>query len=181
MDEQRQEATEVVASMYQTPLCLRNPDRNPMAAMSFTIGPSPVTVLKGPLEIEVPNQLTAISAWYINAKILGIAVCRNLPDRSLPCGPHVPESLQPTPLQLTTLHLPSLDAIPFPKFRDNLINLMGISIDEEELTRDIYLLPGIDIKPGRLPWDPTAWVFSGPFWDKYGYLFSDLPQIPQIE
>jgi hypothetical protein len=176
LGDQNQQADQVVAGMDQTHLC-----NNLEAVMSITVGPSPLTLARGPLQIEVPSQLNAVSAWFINAQILGINACRDIPKRSPPCEPHVPESLQPTPTQLMVLHSPSLDAIPFPKFRHNLIDLLGITVDEEEFTRDIYLLPSIDIKPGHLPWDPDAWVFSGRFWDKYGYLFDDLPQFSQIE
>lgn len=182
LDEEHQQANQVVAGIDQTHSSHHSPDvTNYKATMSITIGPSPLAMLRGPLEIEVPEQLNAVSAWFINAQILGINACRDIPKRSAPCAPHVPESLQPTPTQLMVLHSPSLDAIPFPKFRNNLIDLLGITVDEEEFTRDIYLLPSIDIKPGHLPWDPDAWVFSGRFWEKYGYLFNDLPQFSQIE
>ncbi|RVX67911.1 hypothetical protein B0A52_08516 [Exophiala mesophila] len=85
-------------------------------------------------------------------------------------GPEVPDSLQPTTLQLTVPHPRWMDRFPFPKMRDNMITLMGI-IDEEEFFADLFCLDSFEIKPGAPAWDPTSWKIGKDFGKKWGYLF----------
>lgn len=122
------------------------------------------------LALEVPYQLTLVGALFINGQILGLSCCTAIPAKSAPASPEVPLPLRPTATQLLTIHSPGIDRFPFPKLRDNLINLNSI-IDEEEITRDLFLTPSFTISAGAQPWDPRAWTIEKPFADKWGYLF----------
>lgn len=122
------------------------------------------------LSFDVPFQLTLAAALFINGQILGLTCCVLIPARSSPASPDVPEPLRPTVLQLLTIHSTSVDRFPFPKMRDNFINMSSI-FDEEELTRDLLLMPSLSITPGCLPWDPRAWKMEKSFAEKWGFLF----------
>ncbi|CZR55099.1 uncharacterized protein PAC_04985 [Phialocephala subalpina] len=122
------------------------------------------------LAYEVPYQLTLVGAMFINGQILGLSCCTVIPAKSPPAKPNVPLPLHPTATQMLTIHSTGIDRFPFPKLRDNLINLNSI-IDEEEITRDLFLTPSFTISAGAQPWDPRAWKIEKPFADKWGYLF----------
>lgn len=122
------------------------------------------------LAYEVPYQLTLVGALFINGQILGLGCCTAIPAKSKPATPDVPLPLKPTVTQLLTMHSPCIDQFPFPKLRDNLINLNAI-IDEEDIVRDLLLKPSFSISAGGAPWDPRAWKIEKPFADKWGYLF----------
>lgn len=114
--------------------------------------------------------MTVIGAMYVNGIILGLNSCTVVPQRSSPAGLDVPYSLQPTYLQLSTMHQPGIDRFPFPRMRDNMINLYT-QIDEEEFGHDLCLMPSFTITPGMAPWDPKAWNIEKYFAKKWGYLF----------
>ncbi|PVI04463.1 hypothetical protein DM02DRAFT_177910 [Periconia macrospinosa] len=114
--------------------------------------------------------LTVHGALYINGNLLGLKCGTVVPAKSTPCRADVPLPLQPTITQLTVLHSRWIDRFPFPKMRDNIITL-GSVVDDEELLKDIVLMPSFEITPGKLPWDPKAWTMQKPFADKWGYLF----------
>ncbi|EXJ56911.1 hypothetical protein A1O7_07255 [Cladophialophora yegresii CBS 114405] len=115
-------------------------------------------------------SMTVISAMYINGAIIGLKSCTVIPQTSSPTGPDVPISLQPTFLQLTTIHQPGIDRFPFPKMRDNMIS-MHTMIDEEDFTHDLCTRPSFTISPGMAPWDPKAWKIETYFAAKWGFLF----------
>ncbi|KIW65442.1 hypothetical protein, variant [Phialophora macrospora] len=115
-------------------------------------------------------SMTVVSAMYVNGVILGLKGCTVIPQTSPPAGPDVPFSLQPTFLQLTTIHQPGIDRFPFPKMRDNLISMYA-AIDEEEFGRDLCTRPSFTITAGMAPWDPKAWKIERFFADKWGFLF----------
>jgi hypothetical protein len=114
--------------------------------------------------------ITFAGALYINGQILDIPCSTVVPAKSKPAGPEIPLPLQPTELQLITIHETWIDRFPFPKMRNSLISLSGV-IDGEEFVRDMMLMPSFEIVPGRLPWDPRAWKILKPFAQKWGYLF----------
>lgn len=82
----------------------------------------------------------------------------------------VPPALRPTAIQLLRMHRLWLDSIPFPKFRDNFINLSGI-VSEEEFVHDVFTMPSFAISHDNAPWDPRTWIIEKPFAEKWGYLF----------
>jgi Domain of unknown function (DUF3425) len=123
------------------------------------------------LSYELPYHITVLSALIINGEVLGLSCCTAVPAKSSPASLDVPLSLHPTPTQLLTVHSTGIDRFPFPKMRDNLINMSGI-IDEEEFGRDLFMMPSFSITPGGAPWDARAWkIEKGHFADKWGFLF----------
>jgi hypothetical protein len=62
------------------------------------------------------------------------------------------------------------DRFPFPKMRDNAINL-GCMISEDDFSQDLFLRPSFSITPGAATWDPRAWKIEKPFAAKWGFLF----------
>ena len=122
------------------------------------------------LSYELRPSMTVIGALYINGEILGLSCCTVVPAKSEPAPPDVPWSLQPTPLQLSVIHMPGVDRFPFPEWRDNIIN-QHCMIDAEEFTRDICIMPSFTIDPRLPPWDPKAWKIEKYFANKWGWLF----------
>lgn len=109
-------------------------------------------------------------ALFVNGSMMGISCSIPVTELSPRCGPEIPDSLQPTALQLTTPHPRWMDRFPFPKMRDNMITLMGI-IDEEEFFADLFCLDSFEIKSGAAAWDPASWKMGKNFAKKWGYLF----------
>lgn len=64
-----------------------------------------------------------------------------------------------------------IDRLPFPRLRDTLIKLRGV-IDEEEILKDIFVMPSWTIMTGRACWDPRAWVMEKEWADKWGWLMA---------
>ena len=126
--------------------------------------------LPSELNCELPCPLTVLSALFINGKVLGMTCGTPIAAKSSPASPDVPLSLQPTPTQLLTVHFRVIDRFPFPKMRDNFINMSAI-IDDEEFSSDIFTMPSFSITPGGAPWDPGAWKMEKAFADKWGFLF----------
>lgn len=110
------------------------------------------------------------AALFNNGSLMGIPCSVSTPKKSAVPGPEVPESLQPTDLQLSTIHPSWIDRFPFPKMRDNMITLLGI-INEEEFLADLFCLTSFTLDPGAAPWDPAAWKIGRDFSEKWGYLF----------
>ncbi|KAF2242973.1 hypothetical protein BU26DRAFT_609688 [Trematosphaeria pertusa] len=118
-----------------------------------------------------PNYpLSVYGALFLNGQMLGLSCSTVIPAKSTPATPDIPLPLQPTELQLMTIHHRWIDRFPFPKMRNSLITLAGI-INEDEFFHDLTLIPSFTIVPGRAPWDPRAWKIEKPFADKWGYLF----------
>ena len=117
---------------------------------------------------EVPPSV--YTALFNNGAMMGLSCSSVVPAKSSKVGPEIPEPLHPTPLQLTTIHPRWIDRFPFPKMRDNFINL-GAIIDEEEFMRDLFSMESFTIQPGMSGWDPRAWIISKEFARKWGYLF----------
>ncbi|PSN69232.1 hypothetical protein BS50DRAFT_586569 [Corynespora cassiicola Philippines] len=128
-------------------------------------GPAVTTLISQPV-----YPLNVYGALYLNGEILGLTCSAVIPSKSSPARPGTPPSLRPTQMQLMTIHAPWIDRIPFPKMRDSLISLSGI-LDEDEVLRDLALIPSFTITPGGASWDPRAWNIEKPFADKWGYLF----------
>ncbi|KAJ9200434.1 hypothetical protein DTO164E3_4009 [Paecilomyces variotii] len=121
---------------------------------------------------RVCNQvpITVYAALWENGAMMGLSCSTSVPARSSSAGSHIPEPLQPTSLQLTTIHPLWIDRFPFPRMRDNTITLLGL-IQEDDFLRDLFCMDSFEIKPGGAPWDPTAWKIGKNFQEKWGYLF----------
>jgi hypothetical protein len=115
-------------------------------------------------------SMTVWAALFENGAMMGLPCSTCVPSRSVPVGEEIPESLQPTELQLTTIHPRWIDRFPFPRMRDNMITVMSL-IDEDEFLRDLFCMTSFTIRPGAAPGDPTAWKIGKEFSTKWGYLF----------
>lgn len=118
---------------------------------------------------EIPMNVW--TAMYINGSMMGLGCSTSYPVKSKPMDSSIPDSLQPTPLQLITIHPQWIDRFPFPRMRDNLINAISL-VDEEEFMHDLFCMSSFDIKPGGAPWDPNAWIIKEAFQAKWGFLFT---------
>ena len=111
-----------------------------------------------------------LSALFDNGDMLGIACGTSFPCKSKPQGPHVPASLQPTLLQLSTVHWQWIDRLPFPEARDEMIIQSG-NFEEEAFLKDIFNMQTFELSPGAKPWDPSAYSIAPEFQRKWGWLF----------
>lgn len=149
------------------------PSFSPGIASAYPSSPSCACFVYGlapNISHELPYKLTVFAALFVNGEILGLSCCTIIPAKSKPATPNIPLPLRPTPTQLLTLHLSGIDRFPFPKMRDNVISMSGL-IDEEELGKDMFMMPSFSITPGGLAWNPKAWKVEKPFADKWGFLF----------
>ncbi|KAK4501625.1 hypothetical protein PRZ48_007434 [Zasmidium cellare] len=102
--------------------------------------------------------------------ILGLkrAECHQL-VKSLRANAEVPASLQPTPLQLTTPHLPWIDRFPFPRMRDNMIILRDV-INLDPFCGELFSGNSFYLEHGKPSWDPKNWRIDSEFSTKWGFL-----------
>lgn len=114
--------------------------------------------------------MSAIMALTINGSILGLSCNDSRITKSPPQPPSVPQSLHPTPIQLSTAHYDWIDRLPFPLMRDNMIILMDV-VDAKELLVDFFTMRSFTVRAGAASWDASAWEISPEFKDKWGYLF----------
>lgn len=83
--------------------------------------------------------------------------------------PDLPETLQPSPLQLTTPHPVWLDRLPFPRLRDNVILLIHM-IDIEEFYADLFMKESFRVDQTKDSFDVSAYYILPEFRDKWGCL-----------
>ncbi|EON63144.1 hypothetical protein W97_02371 [Coniosporium apollinis CBS 100218] len=146
------------------------------ASLDSSASPASCPSFGSELSIGVDHSLltkhvsSVFAALFNNGRILGIPCGIQVPILSRPCTAKTPLSLHPTQSQMTVLHIPWIDRFPFPKMRDNVIQLSGI-IDEEVFLCDLFTTDSFTIVPGSVSWDPMAWVVTNPFEKKWGYLF----------
>jgi hypothetical protein len=112
------------------------------------------------------------TALYLNGSMMGLNCSTAYPAKSQPVGSSVPSTLQPTALQLITIHPIWIDRFPFPDMRDNLINAVSL-VEEEDFLRDLFCMSSFEIKAGGAPWDPNSWVIGEAFCAKWGFLFTE--------
>jgi hypothetical protein len=112
------------------------------------------------------QPIAVYDALFQNAAILGLPFDSHTIGKSEQIA-GIPESLQPTRLQLEITHNRWIDRLPFPKVRDNLINLHGM-IDEEEFINDLYSPNSFLLTH---PYDTNTWKVGKDFWKKWGYIF----------
>jgi hypothetical protein len=116
------------------------------------------------------REHTVISALFETGAILGIACGSSFPSKSKAAGPEIPASLQPTILQMSTVHWQWIDRLPFPDVRDEIILQSG-NIDEENFLWDFFNMETFKLKQGSKAWDPTAFTICPGFQAKWGFLF----------
>ncbi|KAJ1327032.1 DUF3425 domain-containing protein [Microdochium nivale] len=103
-----------------------------------------------------------------------------LPPSSTTMATGIPPSLVPTQLQLSIPHSEWLDAIPHPRWRDNLLLSLG-AFDEGELRSDtvgglFQGLPHTEVRARGViawypPWHVSGWELSEGFWRKWRWSF----------
>lgn len=122
----------------------------------------------------VSRPLTVFAALFDNGRFLGLKCSIVVPAKSQPLlSPElVPLSLHPTDLQQSMIHHLWIDRFPFPRFRDDMIQLSGV-IDEEEFIADLFELESFEIVAGGAGWDPGAWRLKAGtvFTERWGWLF----------
>ncbi|PTB66093.1 hypothetical protein BBK36DRAFT_1100172, partial [Trichoderma citrinoviride] len=81
-----------------------------------------------------------------------------------------PPALTPTNLQAHTTHLPFIDLIPFPQFRDSLL-CAGDLLDARNFWND--LVSGKIKVWGKTPWDRRGWEMQEDFVDRWRWVITD--------
>ncbi|KAF4966422.1 hypothetical protein FZEAL_10660 [Fusarium zealandicum] len=144
-------------------------------------------------------RLNAINALSRNAHSIGIPLDRLCRDelispfnalgptpfvRGVPVEHAYPESLHPTPLQAAVEHHPWTDLLPFPRFRDNILNAITSGVlDEDLLCGDLLsVVGGQDLDSVFLivwgePSDLYGWEVSEGFLRKWGWLLRGCPEM----
>lgn len=98
----------------------------------------------------------------------------------------LPESLQPTALQLAVLHHPWIDAFPFPTFRDKLmIHADALAANDGELSDATLCSDMLGLEAhasaGFLvwgnPWDASAWEMSEKFFRKWHWILGGCDEL----
>lgn len=133
------------------------------------------------------RQFSVVAAARANAEVLGISFSQltdpeaespfyrgheSMPTKELPDWANVRNRspcLHPTPSQFRHSHHPYIDVIPFPTFRQRLIDLLSMDppmVDEDELCDDFssglicwgFSTPGENDATGSgAPWDLRSW------------------------
>jgi Domain of unknown function (DUF3425) len=145
-------------SKYALHLSLRNLSNN----TSFPT-PSPLT------DILLLPSTSAITALLHNASLLSIPCSPSPRHPGIHLSPQLtyPPALTPTPLQLTTPHLPYIPLLPFPSLRQKLL-LAGSLVPSEELWDDFTRG---DIRVwGSTPWESTGWEIGERFARKWWWV-----------
>jgi hypothetical protein len=118
--------------------------------------------------LDMP-AFTMFSALYSNSRVLGISCLKPGPHQSPPATIDTPSPLHPIPLQQEVSHLPYIDCIPIAKLRHNLILFNGL-VDDEDFCLDLTTGSNF-IVVGRQSWDPSGWVLSDEFKQRWAVLF----------
>ena len=124
-----------------------------------------------------PIPISLYFALWRNGELQGLKCSEHkISSLSKDLGPHIPETLRPTTLQLTVPHPGFIDRWPFPKMRDNLIiAVQGFIINQEDFLNDIFNMPSFTIRPGYESWNPRGWHIEKGFQEKWGFLFRMQP------
>lgn len=140
-------------------------------------------------------QYNVLRALLFNMSILSIldnlpvacALSLQIPTFGVVTPDMIPLDLQPTSLQKRTAHPFWIDAIPFPKMRDNLIVNMG-NFDSYDFCYDLGqgLYEGFDDVKRRgclvwgEPWSMLGWEISEGFLEKWGFLLEDCANVIEV-
>jgi hypothetical protein len=139
------------------------------AAQHFAIWSDRCAVLSYDRRLLIDPRKSAWQAFDANGQRMGInCVCIGMVC-SWRHAPDLPDTLQPSPLQLTTPHPIWLDRLPFPRLRDNVILLMQM-IDLEEFYVDLFMKESFHVDQNKEPHDMSAFHIQQAFRDKWGYL-----------
>ncbi|KAH8886608.1 hypothetical protein GQ53DRAFT_694599 [Thozetella sp. PMI_491] len=139
-----------------------------------------------PTQLHLLIKLNALNAFARNAVLLGYPTDCLCADEMISFFPQqgprttnaskCPESLQPTTVQLSVIHHPWLDLIPFPVIRNRAIRAIATGLlDEDELCTDLMEVDSDWAEaPSIIVWgdssNPDHWEATLPFFEKYGWL-----------
>ena len=143
---------------------LATPDHSPLSSAVYAIHVTP----ERKAAVQIP--VNVYQAMYNNGMILGLTCATVVPQKSLP-APHAPPSLRPTKLQLNRVHLPWIDRLPFPSWRDNMI-LWEKEFNDEEFLFDCFNMDCFSIRDGGKGWEPRDWKVNRSFLDKWGWILT---------
>lgn len=154
-----------------------SPESSSVVASGGQIDLDPTLIpieLVAPLAVDhryLPNaKMTAIMALWVNGNLLGLTCDVSAVIVSQPQPDHVPKSLHPTALQLSTPHVDWIDRWPFPRMRDNMI-LMKDVLDFGQIFQDFFLMRSFSVEEGSNAWDAAGWQIYPEFNVKWGYLW----------
>lgn len=136
------------------------------------------------------SRLNVLRAAYDNVMAVGMTAEWLCQDDIISIfsiqGPRLPEdnipsNLRPTDLQRSTPHHPWLDIFPFPRLRDNLIQV-GDNLDDDELCHDLTAFWDTRTSNARLlvwgvPSCPENWEVTEEFAMKWGFFLRGCPDI----
>ncbi|KAH6719541.1 hypothetical protein BKA61DRAFT_511638 [Leptodontidium sp. MPI-SDFR-AT-0119] len=141
-------------------------------------------------------QLNVFNALARNAAALGLGMLWLVCDAVSPFGQNgpclagasdsalIPQNLCPTSCQISALHHPWVDVLPWPDLRDKILFLAANElIDEDELWYDM-----VEFDASRSchdaslivwgePWDPRGWEVNTGFLHKWGWLLKGCSDI----
>ncbi|KAF2852958.1 hypothetical protein T440DRAFT_516241 [Plenodomus tracheiphilus IPT5] len=134
-------------------------------------------------------KLNVSCALQSNATMLGLDAEYNQWDGLSPLskagpilGSHFqqewPQSLRPTDMQYTIPHHPWIDAFPWARLRDNMLQAFEYPAicNEDELCYDVCEFADVDTQPTLVVWgpshDPRCWEVTVEFLKKWGWLLS---------
>jgi hypothetical protein len=129
----------------------------------------PLPSLTNDLSLKIPGMLT-LAALLTNKYILAIDCSKLVPAIHIPPSVLTPPALTPTALQESKTHLPYIDFLPFPHFRDNLLRA-GDVVQSNEMWND--LISGKLRVWGKTPWDRRGWEMQEEFVNKWWWVISD--------
>lgn len=117
------------------------------------------------------ESIPTVMAYTLNASLLQIPCSPVSQLRTYsPVSLSLPSQLIPTQAQRTIPHPSFVDIIPFPNFRDRILNsLHGIRLEvlAQDLVRDAFRIWGRD------SWDATGWEVSEEFANTWLFLIDD--------
>ncbi|KAM6478177.1 hypothetical protein HDV62DRAFT_371073 [Trichoderma sp. SZMC 28011] len=120
--------------------------------------------------LTLPGMLT-LAALMTNRQILSILECgQPIPSIHINPSTPTPPALTPTTLQTNKLHLPYIDLIPFPQFKDNLLRASEI-VQSEDLWHD--MISGKLKVWGKTPWDRRGWEMHEDFVAKWWWVIAE--------
>ncbi|WQF89830.1 hypothetical protein CDEST_14844 [Colletotrichum destructivum] len=151
----------------------------------FSIGAPSVDMLLSLIQFNTTRAL------IINARVMGITSELMAPDSrsrfvignsNATAHDLIPKSLEPTQLQLTVIHHPWIDILPFPEVRDNILRHDENMYDKRELCRDLRGFQSVTQGRGGLivwtdPWDPKGWEVTEAFASKWPWVIRDCHEL----
>lgn len=119
--------------------------------------------------LNLPGMLT-LAAFRLNNEILAIDCSRLVPSINIKPSTPTPPASTPTLLQTTKPHLPYIDLIPFPLFRDDILRACEV-VQSEDFWHD--MVSGKLKVWGQTPWDRRGWEMHEDFVAKWWWVIAE--------